>query len=169
MSSAIFYASSTGNTENAAKQIRAELGGKEAIKLFDISTSGVERMNEYDKIIIGVSTWGEGDLQDDWDEAFDEFKSVDFSNKTVAFFGLGDQESYSDEYLDAMGTLYEAVSQNDSVKIIGQWSVEDYEFDESRAVVDDKFVGLALDEDNQSDMTEERVKTWCEQIKGEIL
>jgi flavodoxin I len=169
MSSAIFYGSSTGNTENAAKQIREELGGKDVIKLFDISTSGVDKIKEYDKLIIGVSTWGEGDLQDDWDEIFEEFKNIDFSNKTVAFFGLGDQESYSDEYVDAMATLYEVVSQQEGANIIGSWPIDKYEFDESRAVVNGEFVGLALDEDNQSELTPERIKTWCSQIKEQIL
>ncbi len=169
MKSAIFYGSSTGNTENAAKQIREELGGKEVIGLFDISISGIDKIKEYNKLIIGVSTWGEGDLQDDWDDIFEEFKNIDFSNKTVAFFGLGDQESYSDEYVDAMATLYEVVAQEKSANIIGKWPIDEYEFDESRAVVDGEFVGLALDEDNQSNLTQDRIKTWCLQIKEQIL
>lgn len=168
MASAIFYASSTGNTESAAKAIRNELGGKQALKLFNVADSGVERINEYDKIILGTSTWGDGNLQDDWEEVFDEFKSLDFSNKIVAFFGLGDQEGYSDYYLDAMGILYEAVVAQGG-NVIGSWLNEGYEFDESKAIVDDSFVGLALDDDNQSDLTEERITTWCSQIKDQIV
>jgi len=168
MTSAIFYASSTGNTEKAAKAIRNELGGKKALKLFNVADSGVERMNEYDKIIIGSSTWGEGELQDDWEEVFDEFKTLDFSGKTVALFGLGDQEEYSDYYLDAMGILYETVVEQGAT-IIGQWDNEGYDFDESKAIVDDNFVGLALDEDNQSELTTQRIATWCETIKDQIV
>jgi len=168
MASAIFYASSTGNTEKAAKAIRNELGGKQALKLFNVADSGVERMNEYDKIILGSSTWGEGDLQDDWEEVFDEFKTLDFSNKTIALFGLGDQEEYSDYYLDAMGMLYEAVVAQGG-NVIGGWTNEGYDFDESKSLVDDSFVGLALDEDNQSELTQERITAWCAQIKDQIV
>lgn len=168
MTSAIFYASSTGNTEKAAKAIRNELGGKKALKLFNVADSGVERMNEYEKIILGSSTWGDGELQDDWEEVFDDFKGLDFSGKTIALFGLGDQEGYSDEYVDAMGILYEAVIEQGAT-VIGTWPNVDYEFDESKAVVDDEFVGLALDEDNQSDLSKERITTWCSQIKDKIL
>jgi len=168
MATAIFYASSTGNTERAAKAIREQLGGKSAVKLFNIADSGVDKMNDFDKLLIGVSTWGSGDLQDDWEEVFNDFKALDFSDKTVAFFGLGDQEEYSGEYLDAMGTLYDAAVEK-GANVIGAWPTEGYEFDDSRAVHDDMFVGLALDEDNQDNLTEERVAAWVEQIKNEIL
>lgn len=43
-----------------------------------------------------------------------------------------------------------------------------YDFNESKAVVDGKFLGLAIDEDNQSDMTELRVKSWVSQLKKEF-
>jgi len=168
MASAIFYASSTGNTEKAAKAIRVELGGKKALKLFNVADSGVERMNDYDKIILGASTWGDGNLQDDWEEVFDDFKSLNFSNKTIALFGLGDQSEYSEYYLDAMGILYETVIEQGGT-VIGQWEQEGYDFSESKAIVDDNFVGLALDEDNQSELSSERISTWTQNIKDQII
>ena len=168
MASAIFYASSTGNTEKAAKAIRMQLGGKKALKLFNVADSGVERMNEYDKIILGASTWGDGNLQDDWEEVFDDFKSLNFSGKTVALFGLGDQSEYSEYYLDAMGILYETVIDQGGT-VIGQWEQEGYDFSESKAIVDDNFVGLALDEDNQSELSTERISTWSQNIKDQIV
>jgi len=166
MATAIFYASSTGNTEDVATAINEKLGGE--LTLVNVADSGISSIGEYDKIILGTSTWGDGDLQDDWEECIDEFKEIDFSGKTVALFGLGDQEEYPDHYLDAVGILYKVVSQK-GANVIGSWSTEGYEFDESKAVVDDNFVGLALDEDNQDDMSDERIATWCEQIKAQIL
>lgn len=166
MLSAIFYGSNTGNTKDAAEAIGKQLGIKEII---DISKHGVSRINQYDKIIIGTSTWGSGDLQDDWESEWSEFKKIDFSGKTVALFGLGDQESYGENYLDAMGTIYEAVVKNGAM-IVGKWSSDGYNHYESSAEVEKGFfVGLALDEDNESDKTASRIEQWCSQIKDKIL
>jgi len=166
MATAIFYASSTGNTEYIAKSISKELGD---IELIDIANDGVKSMTQYDKVILGLATWGDGELQDDWDELWDDFKEIDFSNKTVAMFGLGDQEGYGENYVDALGIAYEHLIQTDA-KLVGKWaSTEEYFYDESRAIVDDMFVGLALDEDSQDDLSEERVTRWCEDISKDIL
>lgn len=166
MATAIYYGSSTGNTEKNAGIIKKNLNND--VKIYDITENGFENFSDYDKIILGCSTWGEGELQDDWDDRWDEFCSLDFSNKTIALFGLGDQESYSDEYLDAMGIIYEELNKN-GVNIIGKTSTDGYIFDSSRAVVDDMFVGLALDEDNQSELSKDRIASWCENIKEQIL
>lgn len=165
MATAIFYASSTGNTSNVAKSISTELGG---VDKFDISFSGVSKLEEYDKLIIGVSTWGEGELQDDWEEAWDEFCDLNFEGKTIALFGLGDQEGYGEEFLDAMGIIYDQVVQK-GANVVGTWPIDGYDFDSSKAVKNGDFVGLAIDEDNQDDMTSDRVSTWCSGIKSEIL
>lgn len=166
MATAIFYASSTGNTSGVAKDIAKILG---SVETFDIASSGVEKIKEYDKIILGSSTWGEGDLQDDWEELWDDFSEIDFSGKIVALFGLGDQDGYPDNYVDAMGLIYEKVIEN-GAKVVGLWDVTDeYFHDESHAIKDGSFVGLALDDDNQNELTQERVTAWCEQIRSEIL
>ena len=165
MATAIFYASSTGNTSSVAKMISENLGG---VEMFDLASDEVTKINEYDKVIIGASTWGEGELQDDWEEAWDEFSDISFEGKTVALFGLGDQEGYGDEFLDAMGIIHDKVVES-GASIIGNWSVEGYDFDESKAVQDGEFVGLAIDEDNQDDLTEQRVTQWCEQIKNSMV
>eukprot|EP00792_Barthelona_sp_PAP020_P011116 TRINITY_DN4927_c0_g1_i1.p1 TRINITY_DN4927_c0_g1~~TRINITY_DN4927_c0_g1_i1.p1 ORF type:complete len:164 (+),score=40.30 TRINITY_DN4927_c0_g1_i1:21-512(+) len=160
----IFYASSTGNTEQVAKKIKKSLEGFE---IFDIATHGISKMNECDSIIIGASTWGEGDLQDDWEDCFDEFQEMDLSGKTVAFFGLGDQDNYADEFVNAMGTLYEVAKKN-GANVVGFTSTDGYDFDESTAVVDDEFVGLVIDEDNQPELTKQRVESWCSTISATL-
>lgn len=166
MATAIFYASSTGNTEIISKEISKELGNIETI---DIADNGISSINDYDNIILGVPTWGDGELQDDWDEEWDNFKEIDFSKKTIALFGLGDQEGYGENYLDGLGIVYEHLVETDA-KIIGKWEVtEEYFHDESKAIVDDMFVGLALDEDNQDELSKDRIARWCENIREEIL
>lgn len=106
---------------------------------------------------------GWSDLQDDWDTYFPNLEKTDFSTKTVALFGLGDQEEYNENFLDAMGTIYEQVVKN-GAKVVGSWPTDGYEFDESTAIIDGEFVGLALDEDNQEELSDERVTRWIEQI-----
>ncbi len=53
-------------------------------------------------------------------------------------------------------------------QLVGKVSTDGYEYDESRAEVDGQFVGLPLDEENQSNLTDERIKHWVEQLKNEF-
>ena len=119
-------------------------------------------------MIIGGSTWGEGELNDDFDEVWDDFEAVDLSNKTVALFGLGDQEGYEEDFCNALGIIYEHVNSTGAT-IVGATSTDGYEYEDSRAEVDGKFVGLVIDEDNQDDLTDDRINAWAEDIKGDIL
>lgn len=157
---AIFYASSTGNTEEVANKIHKKLDGFEIV---DIARDGISKMNECDLLVIGTPTWGEGDLQDDWEEYYDEFQEISFEGKTVALFGLGDQDGYGDEFANAMGTLYETVNDG-GANIVGFTSTEGYEYDESTAEISGEFVGLVIDEDNQSEYTDERIENWCSDL-----
>ncbi|MDR2635837.1 MAG: flavodoxin [Campylobacteraceae bacterium] len=162
MSIAIVYGSSGGNTEGVAKLIQKKLG-KEA-DLIDIGKADASKINGYDKLILGTSTWYEGELQDDW-ESFSK-DALEFEGKTVAFFGLGDQEGYGGEFCNGLRILYE-LAQGKGAKIVGNKnSTEGYSFEESRAVVDGQFIGLIVDEDNQSDLTSSRVEKWVESIKS---
>lgn len=165
MATAIFFASSTGNSEEIASKISEELGG---VEIFDLAGSNVEKMNDYDKLIIGGSTWGDGELNDDWEDCWGDFRTLDLSNKTIALFGLGDQESYSDEFCSALGIIYEQVKSS-GAKIVGFTSTEGYYHDGSKAQIENQFVGLVIDEDNQSNLTEERIENWVNEIKTEIL
>ncbi len=165
MATAIFFATSTGNAEDVAAKISEKLGG---LEVFDLASTDVEKINDYDKVILGGSTWGDGELNDDWDDAWSDFEGLDLSNKTIALFGLGDQEGYEDEFCNALGIIYEQAKKN-GANIIGFTSTDGYEFEESKAVVDGKFVGLVIDVDNQDDLTDERIQNWVEDIKTDIL
>ncbi|WP_319559371.1 flavodoxin FldA [Marispirochaeta sp.] len=159
----IIYGSSTGNTEAAASIIQSRMEGAEVMNISGLSS--VDDLKKYDLIILGSSTWGLGDLQDDWDVQINNLKKLDLSGKKVAFFGTGDQASYPDTFVDAMGILYDAAAETNA-SLIGAWPVDGYEHTESRAVRNGKFVGLALDEDNQADLTEERIFGWVELIRN---
>lgn len=162
----LFFGSDTGYTESVASEI-VKIIGPEQVDCHDISKCSRNQFSNYNLLIIGLSTWHDGQLQSDWDKFLDEFKTIDFTGKTVAFFGLGDQIGYSEYFLDGIGILAEIVSDNGG-EIIGVWPTEGYTFEASKAVFQEGwFVGLALDEDNQSDLTMTRIKAWLEQIAQE--
>jgi len=88
--------------------------------------------------------------------------------KKVAVFGLGDQESYAENYADATGELFDAF-EGLGCQMLGAWSQEGYEHEDSKSIRGDKFCGLLLDAVNQEELTEERVEQWVAQLKGEGL
>ncbi len=162
----IFYASTTGNTERAAELIRDALGSAAEVALYNVASDDLAAINDCDAVILGTSTWNAGDLQDDW-ASHENIDGISLAGKKVALFGLGDQSGFGDTFVDGMGILADAALANGG-ELIGFWPTEGYDFSESKAVKDGKFVGLVLDEDSQSDQTEDRVSAWVSQIKSEL-
>lgn len=160
----LFYGSSSGNTQSAAGTIAQGLDISKN-DLYDVAKVKPEQLLAYDVLILGSSTWGLGDLQDDW-EGFG-LEKLDLTGKKVAIFGTGDSSSYCDTYCDAIGLLAEAVEQAGATLIGTGTDTSGYSFDESKAVREGVFCGLPLDEDNESDKTQERISKWIEQLKAE--
>ncbi|MGB3403712.1 MAG: flavodoxin FldA [Microcoleaceae cyanobacterium] len=163
----LFYGTTTGKTENAAEMIKDALGGDDIVILHDIADVDSDEFSQYEYIIIGCPTWNIGELQSDWDGYIDELDDIDFTGKKVAYFGTGDQIGYADNFQDAMGILEEKISGLGG-KTVGFWSTDGYEHEASLAVKNGKFVGLAIDDDNQAELTEERVQKWVTQLKTEF-
>ncbi|MEM7184995.1 MAG: flavodoxin FldA [Spirochaetota bacterium] len=163
----LFYGSTTGNTEGIVEDIQVKLGGKDVVVLHEISTVQAEHFDRYENLIIACPTWDEGELQSDWDENFNGLDKANFANKKVAYLGIGDQVGYSDTFQDAIGILEEKISGLGG-ETVGHWPADGYEYTASKAVKNGKFVGLALDEDNQSELTMERIDKWVEQLKSEF-
>lgn len=163
----IFFGSDTGNTENVAKQIQQILGSDKA-DIFDIAKTTKETIEQYNYLFLGIPTWYYGESQADWEDFFPNLKQMNFNGKTVAIFGCGDQEDYAEYFCDAMGSLRDIIEPN-GAKIVGHWSTEGYSFEASKSLVDDThFVGLAIDEDRQPELTEERINNWVNQVKTEM-
>lgn len=164
---AIFFGSDTGNTEKVAQKIQTHLSPLES-DLFDIAKATEQDFGRYSYLFLGIPTWYYGESQCDWDDFMPQLQKIDFSNKKVAIFGCGDQEDYGDYFCDAMGTLREALLKN-KANIVGLWQTDGYQFESSKAVVDDAFfTGLAIDEDRQPELTDERVEIWVKQVKNEM-
>ena len=162
----IIYGSDTGNTEDVANMIVDLLGITEIVNVEDIEPEDWKSHKYY---ILGIPTWYDGELQSDWEDYFDEFKTIDFTDKTVAIFGLGDQLGYDEWFCDGIGILAEVILKNGG-RVIGYTDKdESYDFDTTpkSIIKDDVFYGLCIDEDNQGELTQERLSKWVEQIKLE--
>lgn len=161
----IFYGSTSGNTQEVAEEIAKKLGVDKA-DLHDVSRAKAD-FAAYDVVLFGSSTLGMGDLQDDWESFIDQVKKADLSGKKVALFGCGDSSSYSDTFCDALGKIYDAIK-GKGCELIGQVSPEGYTYDSSESIVNGQFVGLPIDNDNESDQTDQRIACWVEDLKKAI-
>jgi flavodoxin I len=160
----LFYGTETGSTEGAAKAIQQEFGGDRWVTLHHIYSMEPQDFDAYPFVVIGCPTWSIGELSSDWMASYDELDNVNFQGKKVAYFGLGDQLGYEDNFVDAIGILEAKISSLGGITV-GDWPTDGYDFRQSKAVRNGKFVGLALDAQNQPDLTEGRIKLWVAQLQ----
>ncbi len=158
----VIFGSTTGATEMAAKEIARRLGAA-LVNVADAKAGDFAA----DVLILGTSTWGIGDLQDDWDAKIGLLDNLDLTGKKVALFGMGDQFGFADTYVDGMGTLRDKVLKRGAA-IIGETSAAGYSYSGSTAETDGKLCGLALDDTNEADLTPQRIQAWTEHLKAEI-
>ena len=162
----IITGSDTGNTEYVAKDIQKLLEPMEV----EIQKVHNIRPNDWDAdfYILGAPTWFDGECSQDWNWYIKsgKFGEVDFTDKVVAIYGLGDQVGYPDYYCDAIGILGNIVLHNGG-ELVGFTNPTGHVFDHSKGFNDDikKFMGLALDEDNQPDLTHERLDNWVKELQ----
>ena len=151
MNIGLFYGSSTCYTEMAAEKIR-DIIGPELVTLHNLKDDSPALMSQYDVLILGIPTWDFGEIQEDWEAVWDQLDTLNLEGKIVA-----------------LGMLHDKLATR-GVKFVGYWPTEGYEFTSPKPVIADGqlFVGLALDETNQYDLSDERIQSWCEQILGEM-
>lgn len=158
----IFYGSNTGYTADVANRIANELGIDTA-DVHDVAKAAPSQLGDYDILLLGSSTWGVGDLQDDWEDFINGAEALDLKGKKIAIFGCGD-ESMSDSFCGAIGKIYERM-QGTGAEFIGDFNADGYDFSESPAYIDGKYVGLMIDDINHPDLTDGRIAEWCKLIK----
>jgi flavodoxin I len=156
----VVYGSSTGTLQEYAETIAAKLGA-EVMNVTDVDAG---KLKEYTNLLLGTSTWGSGEIQDDWYDGLKELQKADLEGKTIALFGCGDAESYSDTFCGGMAELYRTVKDS-GAKLIGQVDASTYSYDDSESVEDGKFVGLALDVNEDND---ERIQNWIAEIENQL-
>lgn len=162
----LIYGSDTGATESVI-EVLAGIIDKE-VEVIEVCNVDEDDFLKFDFLILGIPTWYDGDLQSDWEDYYDTFKTIDFTNKIVAIFGLGDQIGYGEYFVDGIGILAQVVIKNGG-KIIGNCSTDGYDFMQSKAEKSEGiFYGLPIDEDNQHHETENRIEKWWHQLKEEF-
>lgn len=165
---ALIYGSCTGKTESIAEDIIEAFLPELSLQLIDVSSLEAINLSAFEIAICGIPTWDIGELEYGWSDLYDELDNVDLSGVQVAMFGLGDQRNYGDTYQDAMGILYKKLIECGAFGGIGFTQIDGHEFEESLAIVDGHFCGLALDEDNQDELSAERIRRWTGQVTTEI-
>jgi flavodoxin I len=162
----IFYGSTLGNCRKIAEKLQAEFGSENA-DLINIENANPGIFKEFGNLIFGTSTWGVGEMQEDWENFAHQLAKIDMTGKKVAFFGIGDQVEWADSFVNGMGMLHHQVAK--IADVVGYTSMEGYDFEISLAVKDDQFVGLAIDEVNQADLTDQRIRDWVAQLKKDFV
>jgi len=174
----IFFGTDTGRTRLIAKQIARKLEARHPGRVAAPVNIGRATLADFlacDTLILGSSTLGEGQLPGlsvglalpSWEEFLPQLAGTDLSGTTVAIYGLGDQQKYPGEFVDAIGLIHDALLAA-GARLIGRWPTAGYQFTESLAVDGDHFLGLALDQINQPVLTDERLDRWLAQIEADL-
>ena len=174
----LFFGSNTGNTEAVAYDIKSAFDEilPDAVEIHNIGASTAETIIQYDYLIFGVPTWNTGELQDDWDAFMPNFETMSLEGKKLAIFGLGDQNGYGFNFLDAVGILAYAAMYA-GAELWGLWPDKDYEYELSLATMKDKnnelgigdhFLGLGVDQEGQDEKTADRIEAWVRDVKEEF-
>ncbi|SMO69685.1 flavodoxin I [Saccharicrinis carchari] len=166
----VFYGPAKGSVAKVAIVIAQQLG-EDSTDLTAIKDCDASSLNGYEKLIFGISTlgrsnWDSEHEDDDWDVFFTHLNQVNWKNKRVAIYGLGDQINYPGHFVDAIGWLYQRLKAL-NVDVYGAVPDEGYQYTDSEAIVDGKFMGLPLDEDNEPEKTHPRIKNWLNDLKQE--
>lgn len=164
----LFYGSTNGTTARVAEKIKrlCECNGWATVELLDVAEYYLDEMASFDYLLLGAPTWNHGQLQRDWETVFAEFDELDLKGKQAALFGVGDQVGYPDTFVDSMAFLADKLAER-GAHIVGAWPTDGYRFAQSWAAHDGHFVGLALDEENQPELTDVRLQHWLEQLRRE--
>lgn len=171
----IIYWPLGGNTETVSEKIQEKLQGfSERVKCESIHINQLneDKLNSFDFLIVGGPTvgadnWQNTDANNEWLNFYDLIHSMDLTGKKVALFGLGDQVLYPDNFVDSMAILREEFLKQGAT-IVGAWPTEGYDFSDSKAVDGDYFFGLAIDEDQQAELTEKRILGWIDILLEEF-
>lgn len=165
----IFVGSSGGVTLGVGEMLEEFFDDAELINMED-DFDGLDQFDDFDVLLIGSSTWGQGDPQRDWVDPLYEMQNEtpDLSGKKVAFFGAGDQKTHGEHFVSALGKMEDVFKECGASVGFGYISKEGYDYEFSLAEKEGKLCGLAIDAINQEDLTQERVANWAEQLKSEM-
>lgn len=165
----LYYNFETNKTSRVAQKIKKTFEKAKNCEVIPVDVD--EKMTEeqfvqFDHMLLGAATWMDGELPYYWDEFVPAIEDLDMSGKKVAIFGLGDQKNGTENFQDAIGLLGYLLAERGAA-LYGFTSREGYEFEKSAGLKDGKFMGLAIDIENQAALTNERVEAWVKQLQEE--
>jgi len=163
---AIIYSFNTKKTGKIATQIREGFNDPN-IEMVNAEELTEEQFLSFENLILGVPTWFDGELPNYWDEFVPALEDLDLKGKKIALFGLGDQKGYPENFLDGVGIMAD-ILEAQGASLVGYTSIEGYEFESSRALREEHFLGLAIDYENQGSMNKQRIAAWVEQLRKEF-
>lgn len=161
----VFYGTTSGTTTGIVDEVEFYLR-KDDYEVYNVA-DGISQLSSFENLILITPTYGVGELQADWENVADELKNIDFSGKVVGLIGLGNQYAFGESFVGGIKILYDIIIKNGG-KVVGFTSTEGYHYEESEAVINNEFVGLAIDEGNQGDYTPEKIQNWLTKIKPEF-
>lgn len=161
----LFYSYNSHKTKIVAEKIAEEFGA--GIESVNAETISEESFLQYNTAILGVPTWFDGELPNYWDEFVPAIEDMDLTGKKYAIYGLGDQKGYPENFGDAVGLMANLLIQRGAT-VVGETSAEGYTYESSKALRNDRFVGLIIDQENQARLTPERVKSWVKEVKKQF-
>ncbi len=158
----IFYGSATGVTADIAQRI-GQLLDIPAEDIRDVTKTSPSALGDYKVLLLGTSTWGNGELEEGWYDFIDGAQALDLKGHKIGLFGCGD-ETMADTFCNGVGILYDKL-RDTGATFIGQYPADGYHFDHSDAAVGNTMRGLVLDQVNHPEYTDRRLKEWTEIIK----
>ena len=164
---ALIYSYNTQKTANVAKEIKQLYTSNDITEINAEQIDG-KTFQSFKYMILGVPTWFDGELPNYWDEFIPELETLDLKGKKIALYGNGDQIGYPENFVDAIGVMAEILEKRGAI-IVGETSTKGYSFESSRAIKDAKFLGLAIDFENQSEMNTKRIKDWILELRKHFV
>jgi flavodoxin long chain len=169
---AIFFSPEGGNV-NSVTIMLGEVIGNEKVDIIPANKVKKEDLNKYTQIIfvgstVGADHWSNKTIIDEWQEFFRKVDEISFEDKKVAIVGLGNSVLYPEHFADGIAHLHRKIADK-KAKIFGFAEAEGYTFTDSEALnKDGLFLGLPIDEDNEYDLTSERLEKWVAKLKPDF-
>ena len=169
---ALFFSPQGGSVNKVANKL-GEMIGNDKVVIIPVKEVEKGDLDKYNKIIlvgstVGADHWDNEIIVDEWIEFFTKIKEINFEKKNVAIVGLGNSVLYPSHFADGMAVLYERIIKQNA-KVLGKVDAKGYDFEDSEAVNDDGFFcGLAIDEDNEAELTTERLEKWISSLKSDF-
>lgn len=159
----IFYGSTTGKTEKVVQRIRDQFNNT-CIDIYNVKNATERDLEKYENIILGTSTWGKAELQEDFKKFLPILQNANLKGKKIAIFGVGDSSKYPVSFADSIGIIFE-ILEGKGVIFVGEFSMKGYEFESSLSIFNDAFVGLPIDEDADCEINTARIEMWADILK----